>query len=55
MFRGASSFNGDLSAWDMGKAVDLSDLFHGALAFNTPLATWNVSSVGEMEYVQAGQ
>jgi surface protein len=34
MFRGASSFNKNISMWPVDKVLDLSHMFHGASAFN---------------------
>ena len=34
MFNGASSFNQDISSWNLTSAVDLSGMFDGASAFS---------------------
>ena len=44
-FKGAISFNGDITAWDMSKAVSLAHMFHGASAFNRNISGWDVSKV----------
>ncbi|HEY7906249.1 MAG TPA: BspA family leucine-rich repeat surface protein, partial [Wenzhouxiangella sp.] len=44
-FEGATSFNGDLSGWDVSQVIDLTSLFFGATAFNQPIGGWNVSNV----------
>ena len=51
MFNGASSFNGDLSSWNVSSVTDMSDMFNGASSFNGDLASWNVSSVTSMSYM----
>lgn len=40
MFRGATAFNGDISAWNVSQVVDFSSMFNGASLFNQPLNTW---------------
>jgi len=44
----ASTFNGDISAWDVSHIKCMSNLFSGAKNFNRPLADWNVSNVKYM-------
>ena len=34
MFCGASSFNGDLSKWDVSKVTDMNQMFSCAKSFN---------------------
>ncbi len=44
----ASTFNGDISAWDVSHVKCMSNLFSGAEKFNRPLGDWNVSNVEYM-------
>ena len=48
MFRGASSFNGNISTWDVSGVVDMTDMFSGALTFDGNLSTWDVLNVESM-------
>ena len=48
MFYGASSFNGDLSNWDVSNVGNMFSMFDGASAFNGDLSDWNVSNVTNM-------
>ena len=54
MFNGASSFNGDLSSWNVSSVTDMSDMFNDASSFNGDLSNWNVSSVENMYYMFNG-
>merc|ERR1711988_1509872 len=45
----ASSFNGDLSSWDVSKVTDMSWMFSGASSFNGDLSSWDVSQVTKMD------
>ena len=48
MFRDATSFNGDLSSWNVSGVTDMSYMFASASAFNQPLNDWNVAAVTDM-------
>jgi uncharacterized protein (TIGR02145 family) len=53
MFGYASTFNGDLSEWDVSSVTDMIAMFNEASSFNGNLSSWDVSSVtkmGEMFY-----
>ena len=51
MFLGASSFNGNLSGWNVSSVIDMSSMFDGASSFNGNLSGWDVSSVTNMNYM----
>ncbi len=55
MFQGATSFNQDLSGWDVSHITNMSNLFQGATSFNSPLL-WGskVSNVTNMQNVFNG-
>ena len=48
-FSGASSFNGDITGWElptqMGKMVSLASTFENAISFNQPIGNWTVTNV----------
>ena len=48
MFQYASSFNGDLSSWNVSQVTDMSYMFNDASSFNGDLSSWNVSSATSM-------
>ncbi|MBU6367598.1 MAG: BspA family leucine-rich repeat surface protein [Gemmatimonadetes bacterium] len=48
LFRGATTFNGDLSSWDVSAVTTMEDLFTDASQFNQPLAAWDVGQVTTM-------
>ena len=40
MFKNATSFNQDISSWDVTNATDMFAMFWGASAFNQDLSSW---------------
>ena len=49
MFDGASSFNGDLSSWDVPEVTHMRGMFRGASSFSSDLSSWDVSKVTRMK------
>ena len=45
MFQGASSFNQDISGWNVSNVVIMTKMFLKASVFNQDLSSWNVSKV----------
>ena len=45
---GHSSFNGDLSRWDVGRVTDMNSMFADATSFNGDLSSWDVGRVTDM-------
>ena len=48
MFRGASSFTSDLSAWQTGQVTNMSSMFCGASSFTSDLSAWQTGQVTYM-------
>ena len=49
MFSSASSFNNDLSKWDVSKVTGMIGIFsYTYIAFNQDLSKWDVSAVTDM-------
>ena len=42
MFFRASSFNGDISSWNVSSVADMNNMFNSAYVFNWAIASWNV-------------
>ena len=49
LFREESSFNVDISTWDVSSVTDMSDMFRRAESFNRDIGAWDVSKVTNME------
>ncbi len=49
MFRDATTFNADISTWDVSSVTDMNHMFWGATAFNQDLSAWDVSNVTNMK------
>ena len=49
MFSYASTFNQDLSKWDVSAVTNMRSMFYLASTFNQDLSKWDVSAVTNME------
>merc|ERR1719201_1621684 len=54
MFYGVSSFNADLSKWDVSRVTDMKNMFYAVSSFNADLSKWDVSSVTDMNHMFYG-
>ena len=52
-FNGNTSFNQDISSWDVSNVTDMEAMFFDA-SFNQPIGDWDVSSVTNMEGMFVG-
>ncbi len=49
MFYNATSFNQDLSNWDVSSVINMDNMFYNATNFNGNISSWNISKVESME------
>jgi|GEM_PF-3190642 len=50
----ASSFNDDISSWDVGNVIRMKSLFLEAQSFDQHIGEWNVSNVSDMSFMFKG-
>ena len=48
LFRGATSFNSDISKWDVSSVTNMNVMFQYAYSFNSDISRWNVTRVTRM-------
>ncbi len=48
MFNSATTFNGDISRWDVSKVMNMENMFAFASTFNGDISRWDVSSLINM-------
>lgn len=51
VFFNASTFNSDISSWNVSQVTSFRSAFQGASSFNSPLTSWDTSSLTEMRYM----
>jgi len=54
MFYGASSFNNNISSWNVSSVTVMSGMFREASSFNNNISSWDVSNVTSMACDNAG-
>jgi len=48
MFKDATTFNSDISHWDVSNVKDMTGMFDRTTSFNQPIGNWDVSNVKDM-------
>ncbi|MFA5586842.1 MAG: BspA family leucine-rich repeat surface protein [Saccharofermentanales bacterium] len=54
MFGYATSFNQDISGWDVGNVTNMGSMFEGATSFNQDISGWDVGNVTNMRSMFEG-
>ncbi|MGI9255451.1 MAG: BspA family leucine-rich repeat surface protein, partial [Salinispira sp.] len=54
IFFNESTFNGDISLWDVSLVMNMTSMFQGASAFNGDISLWDVSSVTDISGMFSG-
>ena len=49
LFKNKSSFNTDISGWDVSQVIVMESMFSGATSFNIDISGWDVSNVINMQ------
>ena len=48
LFNYNSTFNGDITGWNVSSVISMYGMFYNATSFNQPIGNWDVSSVTDM-------
>ncbi|HZK09352.1 MAG TPA: BspA family leucine-rich repeat surface protein [Bacteroidales bacterium] len=51
MFKNATSFNGDVSGWDVQNVLSMNQTFRGATSFNGDVSGWDVQNVTDFSFM----
>ncbi|MEN9522743.1 MAG: hypothetical protein RL065_1120, partial [Bacteroidota bacterium] len=51
LFYNATSFNGNISNWDVSHIINMSSMFTGASSFNQNIGNWNTGNVTNMSFM----
>ena len=49
LFNSKTTFNDDISAWDVSNVTSMNQMFQGAWVFNQDISSWDVSNVTNMK------
>ena len=54
LFMNNSTFNQNISTWDVSNVTNMEAMFENATAFNQPIGNWDVSNVTDMSFMFFG-
>ncbi len=54
LFKDDTTFNRDISLWDVSNVTDMSNMFAGATSFNGDISKWKVSNITDMDGMFSG-